>query len=590
MKHYFIDLFCGAGGVSTGAARAGATVIACVNHDPLAIASHAANHPNVLHFTEDIRKLDLSQLRSLVNAIRDKESDCMIHLWASLECTNFSKAKGGQPREADSRTLADHLFRYVDCLDPDCIEIENVEEFMSWGPLDDKGKPVSKRNGSDYVKWCNKMQGRGYRFDYRILDAANYGAYTTRKRYFAQFVKPEHIISWPEPTHSKNPKSDQFGELKKHKPVKEVLDFTDEGNSIFGRKKPLSPKTMARIYAGLVKYVANGDQSFLSKYFSGDPGSKNVSIDRPAGSITTRDHHSIVTTHMLLKYNSTSSKGIHVPPSIDDPCPTVACQSRLGLVSFISTYHGNGNNVHSVDKVCPSVLAADTHAIVNAKWIDKHYSGSANHQSIEKPLGTILTKDKYSVVSTSWIDRNFSQGGKHNSVDGPAGSILSVPKMNLVQPQFIMDTQFRNGPASVEQPSRTITANRKHHYLVNPQFQSKGSSIDNPCFTLIARMDKIPPHLVSKESGEVAIELLESDCDFTIKIKLFMAEYGIADIKMRMLRVDELLRIQGFPSDYKLHGTQADKKKFIGNAVEVNMATALISHIIKTNNEKRLAA
>ena len=126
--------------------------------------------------------------------------------------------------------------------------------------------------------------------------------------------------------------------------------------------------------------------------------------------------------------------------------------------------------------------------------------------------------------------------------------------------------------SSIEQPSQTITANRKWHYLMNPQFNSAGGSVNNPCFTLIARMDKMPPYLVATESGRVAIEIYETDSPMTRKIKEFMALYGIVDIKMRMLRIPELKRIMGFPEDYVLVGTQADQKKFIGNAVEVTQA------------------
>src|SRR5690606_20563989 len=125
-----------------------ALVAACVNHDPKAIKSHWMNHPEVVHFEEDIRTLELTPLIELINAYREMYPNAKIVLWASLECTNFSKAKGGQPRDADSRTLADHLDRYVIALNPDYIQIENVVEFMSWGPLDEKGKPVSRRSGS----------------------------------------------------------------------------------------------------------------------------------------------------------------------------------------------------------------------------------------------------------------------------------------------------------------------------------------------------------------------------------------------------------------------------------------------------------
>ena len=138
IKLLYVDLFCGAGGTSTGVEAAKfknkkcAKVIACVNHDSNAIASHLANHPNTLHFTEDIRTLQLSPLVEHVEKMKRKFKQAKLVLWASLECTNFSIAKGGLPRDADSRTLAEHLFRYIDALHPDYIQIENVKEFMSW--------------------------------------------------------------------------------------------------------------------------------------------------------------------------------------------------------------------------------------------------------------------------------------------------------------------------------------------------------------------------------------------------------------------------------------------------------------------------
>ena len=141
IKLLYVDLFCGAGGTSTGVEKASlngkkcAKVIACVNHDANAIASHAANHPDAVHFTEDIRTLELTPMVEHLQKMRAKYPDAYVVLWASLECTNFSKAKGGMPRDADSRTLAEHLFRYIEAINPDYIQIENVEEFMCWADL-----------------------------------------------------------------------------------------------------------------------------------------------------------------------------------------------------------------------------------------------------------------------------------------------------------------------------------------------------------------------------------------------------------------------------------------------------------------------
>ena len=253
----YVDLFCGAGGTSTGVESARingeqcAKIIACVNHDTNAIASHAANHPEAMHFTEDIRTLELSALVAHVQRMKQLYPDAHLVLWASLECTNFSKAKGGQPRDADSRTLAEHLFRYIEAINPDYIQIENVEEFMSWGDMDENGKPISMDKGRLYQRWVRNVRKYGYNFDFRILNAADYGAYTTRKRFFGIFAKNGLPIVFPQPTHCKNGKQDMFGHLEKWRPVKEILDFSDEGTSIF-REKPLAEKTMERIYAGLI--------------------------------------------------------------------------------------------------------------------------------------------------------------------------------------------------------------------------------------------------------------------------------------------------------------------------------------------------
>lgn len=454
----YIDLFCGAGGTSTGVENARvnesqcAKVIACVNHDANAIASHAANHPDALHFTEDIRTLELSGLVAHVEKMKMQYPDAYVVLWASLECTNFSKAKGGQPRDADSRTLAEHLFRYIEAINPDYIQIENVEEFMSWGDMDEKGHPVSKDKGRCYEKWKRNVKKYGYDFDWRILNAADYGAYTTRKRFFGIFAKKGLPIVFPEATHCKNGRKDMFSKLEKWRPVKEVLDFSDEGESIFTRKKPLAEKTLERIYAGLIKFVAGGKDAFI------------------------------------VKYNSMSRTGKYQSPSIDEPCPTVATQGRLALakVSFLS----------------------------------KQYSGhpGSKNISVEEPAGTITCKDHHAFVSAY-----YGNGNNH--------------------------------------------------------------SVDNPCFTLIARMDKMPPYLVNTKDG-IGICIENGDSPMTVKIKQFMLVYGLADIKMRMLRIDELKKIMGFPENYILVGTQADQKKFIGNAVEVNMARVLCECLCLRLSEK----
>ena len=537
---FVIDLFCGAGGLSEGVEEARlngnrcAKVVCCVNHDKNAILSHDANIPDALHFIEDIRTLELSPINTIVERIRELYPDSMIMLHASLECTNFSKAKGGQPRDADSRTLAEHLFRYIDVIDPDYIQIENVEEFMSWGDMDENGKPISMDKGRLYQKWVRNVKKYGYNFEHRILNAADFGAYTTRKRFFGIFAKKSLPIVFPEPTHCKGGRQDMFSRLEKWKPVKDVLDFSDEGTTIF-REKPLAEKTLERIYNGLIKFVAGGKDAFL------------------------------------VKYNSMSRTGKYNAPGIDEPCPVVATQNRLGVaqVCFLSKQfsgHPESKNV-SVEEPAGTITCRDHHAFVSA-----HY-GNGFNRSVNEPSATVTTKDRLSLVTPRFIANEYSGGGQHTSIDNICPAILTNPKQKLITCKpWIMNTSFSNIGSNIEEPAQTITANRKWHYLMNPQFNSAGSSVDNPCFTLIARMDKMPPYLVATESGQVAIEIYDNDSPMTVKIKEFMSLYGIVDIKMRMLRIPELKRIMGFPEDYVLVGTQADQKKFIGNAVEVTQA------------------
>lgn len=472
----YIDLFCGAGGTSTGVNEARldgeqcAKVIACVNHDPRAIASHAANHPDALHFVEDIRTLNLKPLLKHIKACRREYPQALIVLWASLECTNFSKAKGGQPRDADSRTLAEHLFRYIEAINPDFIQIENVVEFMAWGDLDENGKPLSMDKGNSYLRWIKNVKRYGYDYDYRVLNAADYGGRTTRTRFFGMFAKHGLPLVFPMPTHSKTP----VNGLKQHLAVRPCLNLDEIGKSIFDRPRPLAESTLKRIYAGLIKFVAGGKSAFL------------------------------------VKFNSMSQRGKYIPPDIDDPCPTVATQNRLG--------------------------------IAQVAFLSKQYSGSPNDKniSIDEPAGTITCVDHHALVQVQFLDMYYGTGYS-TSMDEPAGCVTANPKHSLV----------------------TV----RSHFLMNPQYQSAGRSIDDPCFTLIASMDKRPPCLVTVEDGGMAIEIYESDSPMMVKIKKFMAMYGAADIYVRMLKVAELKRIQGFPDDYVLIGTQQEQKKFLGNAV-----------------------
>ena len=505
-KIVVIDLFCGAGGTSLGFDLAEvngskvAEVLACVNHDPVAIRSHSANFPLCRHFTEDVRLLDVHKLP------RKQPGDTRLWvLWASLECTQFSNAKTG-PKKADSRTLANALFPYIDWIQPDLIKIENVREFRSWGDLDEKGKPVSRLKGRLYLNWRKEVESRGYTYSSRLLNSADYGAPQKRIRYFAVFARKGAPIVFPEPTHDEK---GRYG-LKPWVAVRTVLNLEDSGASIFNRKKPYCDNTLRRVLAGLLKFVPQGKDEYLVKHYGGDPASKVASLEKPAPTLTTIPHEALVTAERFL------------------------CQ-----------YNGKPEFAVSSD--------AD-------------------------PCNTITTKDRFS-LATCFIDNQFGQG-KPTSINKPSPALMTVPKKNLVS-AFLMPTNFNNLPVSLEAPSPVITANRKWHYLVNPQYKSAGGSVHEPCFTLIAKMDKRPPCLVSAETratyGPFPVLSQEVYADESIpvidRIVLFMQANGLSDIRMRMLTVQELKEIQGLGPDYVLKGSQANQKKFIGNAV--------VPHVVK---------
>jgi len=214
------------------------------------------------------------------------------------------------------------------------------------------------------------------------------------------------------------------------------------------------------------------------------------------------------------------------------------------VLPFLFKYHGNGNNLHE----------------------------------ITKPSPTVDTKDRMSLI-TPFIMRDFTNGGQTADIGKPAGSIMPSPKMNLVNPEsWLMDTSFNNIGTGTDKPAHTLKASRRHAYLVNPQFNNKGNSTEKPAPTLIARQDKKPLHLVQVEYGNktvYGIAIYKTDTPYLRKLKKLMAVMGIVDIKMRMLKIPELLQIQGFDKNRTLAGNETDQKKQIGNSVETNTACAL---------------
>lgn len=493
MKFIVVDLFCGAGGVTSGIRKARyngniiADVVACINHDDTAIKSHKANHKKTIHFTEDIKVFDLKKLPV-------------------------------------SRTLAE-----IEYIDPDYVMIENVREFMAWGSLDGNGKPVSMDKGKDYLKWVKKIQSYGYNYDYRLLDAADFGAYCLRKRYFGLFAKIGLPLKFPQPTHSKKP--NPMFNTKQWKPVRECLDLKDEGNSIFERKKELSENTLKRILEGLKKFATYDKFIFTSVSSS---LSKNG-----------------------IKYNP--GKSVDSVSPIDN--------QAVVNVEFLTEYHGAGINIHSTKKPCSTISTKDRLSVIKpVHFLDCQYSTGRKNQSDNEPSGSILTNPKERLVSVKFLDMQYSDSKNTRDIDSPSGAITKNPKVSLVSPKFIIDRQYNNKAGSLDKPAKTIIANqgKRPMYLISP--------------------------ILSIDDEKLFIVIYENDTDTMKLIKEFMAENGIVDIKMRMLKVSELKKIMGLPENYILHGNQTKQKWMIGNMVHPLMSKkwfeALYKELLKNPIKK----
>ncbi len=450
MNGLIIDCFAGGGGASVGIEIAlGRPVDIAINHDKQAIRMHKTNHPQTLHLTEDIFKVDLEKY---------VHGQHVALMWASPDCTSHSKAKGGQPRKQGLRILPWAVYKHARKILPDVIIMENVEEIQQWGPLDENGRPIPERKGEEYQKFISSMQSLGYDFDSRELVAADYGAPTTRKRWYAIFRRDGKSIVWPEPTHSKTGTDGK----KKWVPVSSVLNFSDLGKSIFGRKKPLAENTMRRTARGLEKFVFNNPEPFIIQVNHGGDNFRGQSVNEPiptitqkhgfgvitpvavpfidktygrnykgAGSgmnqpvstITTVDHNRLITPLLIQYHSETTKKGVR-GQSVTDPLQTIDTSNRYGLViAFLEKFYKSGTGqslaepIHTIT-TSPghfgqvSVLAVDWKELQEAgideetaqkaTWVSQfimEYYGCGIGQSLNDPLHTVVTKDRFALIT-----------------------------------------------------------------------------------------------------------------------------------------------------------------------------------------------
>ena len=360
MKGLIIDCFAGGGGASVGIEMAlGRSVDIAVNHNPQAILMHKTNHPNTLHLTEDIFKVDLQKYVA---------GRHMALMWASPDCTSHSKAKGGKPREKGLRILPWAVYKHAKTILPDVIIMENVEEIQQWGPLDDAGHPIPERRGEDYKKFIAAMKSLGYEFESRELVAADYGAPTTRKRWYAIFRRDGKPIVWPEPTHSKSGVNGLIPWVQ----CGEYIDWSDLGSSIFDRKKPLADATMKRIANGYIKYVVNNPRPYIV--------------------------HNKEAVAFLIQYHGEQKAGDARGQLLTEPIKTIDTSNRYGLVvAFVTKFYKSGTG-QGCDEPLHTITTSPGHFGLISAFLIKYY-GTGCGQELNVPLGTITTKDRFGLVN-----------------------------------------------------------------------------------------------------------------------------------------------------------------------------------------------
>ena len=523
-----VDNFAGGGGASTGIEIAtGKSVDIAINHDPMAIAQHKANHPSTKHYCESVWDAN------------PKEA-CAGHpvalAWFSPDCKHFSKAKGGKPKDKNIRGLAWVALRWAALVRPRVIMLENVEEFKDWGPLNRGHRPIKAKKGVTFRKFVSQLEDLGYVVEHRELVAADYGAPTTRKRFFLIARCDGKPIVWPEPTHGlRNSEKVKAGILKPYVGAYTQIDFSLPCPSIFDNKeeiwkkygiraqRPLAEKTMKRIARGLQKFVLENPEPFIVPIGYGERKGQQPRVHEIADPLPTvvgsGKHYLCAPT--LIQYHSETAAGEVRGQKLDEPVMTVDGSNRYGLVSaFIAKYYAGETRSDASD------LNTPLHT-VTARWGQSLYAAHLiqmnNHcdgRDITEPIPTITAGDGHFGEVRAFL-RRYVTNESDRRIKGANG-------------------EFRA------------------HTLIKYYGQGTGQDVKEPLDTITA----------NDRFGLVTIQGVD---------------YAIVDIGLRMLEPKELYGCQGFPDDYIIDRDYTGKSyprseqvKRCGNAVCPPIPAALV--------------
>lgn len=488
------DLFCGAGGSSTGARKALRKLgyemtLTCVNHWPVAIETHQRNHPDARHYCQDV-----SALRPLA-AVPEGYLDLLM---ASPTCTHHSRARGGRPTSDQQRMDPWHVITWLTELRVKCLLIENVPEFQEWGPVDKRtGRPLASRKGEYFRQWVKTIKALGFKVDYKVLNAADYGDATTRMRFFLMARSDGKPFPWPEPTHSKNGGRDLLGERQKWRAARQIIDWQRPGRSIFGRKKSLAPKTVARIMAGAKKFgwpepflvilrqhmdgqsverplpsitaggthIGVAEQVLQPFVFGNRENNTGKSLDGPIPGMTTSTGGGIALVEPDVKPFVCASRTNNVPQDIDGPLPTMTASAGSGglfmvdgtLKPFVIGQHSGSASRDTADPLMTitggGAISLTEPVLISVTGGDKPKAP----KTVGEPLGTITTHNGVGIAEACLVKmKGKSDAG---SVEAPAPTIATKSQLGLAEAFMFPVNQGSDrlrGHRSVNDPMPTI--------------------------------------------------------------------------------------------------------------------------------------
>ena len=446
MSGLVVDNFAGGGGASTGIEMAiGRSVDIAINHDPDAIAMHRANHPATRHYCEDVCQVDpVAACAGVPVALA----------WFSPDCTHFSRAKGGKPVDKHIRGLAWVTVKWAALVRPAVIMLENVPEIRTWGPLGADGKPIKARAGETFdgfvkalttgipqthpafAEMCDALgiaqdselaqkisRGLGYDLEYRVLKSCDYGAPTTRTRfYLIARCDGKHIV-WAEPTHApKDSEAVKQGLKLPYRTAAECIDWSIPAQSIFERKKPLAENTMRRIARGIQKFVIDNPEPFIVTVNHSGKGFRGQSTDEPLGTITAKNGYGVVTP-MLIQHHSETGKDEVRGQELTEPLMTVDTSPRYALCAAYIMTMRNHMDGQPVDEPLTTISCSGAHHAEVQAFLVKYFSNGVAKQ-VDEPLDTVTTRDRFALVT----------------IHGEQYIITDI-KMRMLQPRELFNAQ-----------------------------------------------------------------------------------------------------------------------------------------------------